>query len=60
MINAFMGYGMGFNEARDLTDSLKAYFEAQLNYNLAIYNYNMALADLTKFTGKEVVPSIKY
>ena len=60
MINAFLGYGMGFNEARDLTDSLKAYFEAQLNYNMAIYNYNMALADLTKFTGKEVVPSIKY
>ncbi len=60
MINAFLGYGMGFNEARDLTDSLKAYFEAQLNYNLAIYNYNMALADLTRYTGQEVVPSIKY
>ena len=60
MVNAFLGYGMGFNEARDLTDSLKAYFEAQLNYNLAIYNYNMALADLTKYMGKEVVPSIKY
>ncbi len=60
MINAFLGYGMGFNEARDLTDSLKAYFEAQLNYNLSIYNFNMALADLTKYMGKEAVPSIKY
>ena len=60
MMNAFLGYGMGFNEARDLTDSLKAYFEAQLNYNLSIYNYNMALADLTKYMGKEVVPSIVY
>lgn len=60
MINAFLGYGMGFNEARDLTDSLKAYFEAQLNYNMSIYNFNMALADLTRYMGKEVVPSIKY
>lgn len=60
MINAFLGYGMGFNEARDLTDSLKAYFEAQLNYNLSIYNFNMALADLTRYMGKEAVPSIKY
>ena len=60
MMNAFMGYGMGFNESRDLMDSLKAYFEAQLNYNLTIYNYNMALAELTKYTGREVVPSLKY
>lgn len=59
MINAMFGYGMGFSKS-DLMDSLKAYFEAELNYNMSIYNFNMALADLTKYTGKEVVPSISY
>jgi len=59
MINALMGYGMGFSKS-DLMDSLKAYFDAELNYNMAIYNFNMSLADLTKLVGREVVPALKY
>ena len=60
IINAMMGYGMGLTQAKDLMDAMKAYFEAKINYCMAIYNYNMALADLTKNTGKEVVPTLKY
>ncbi|MEI6093615.1 MAG: TolC family protein [bacterium] len=60
IINAMMGYSIGATQAKDLMEALKAYLEAKINYCMAMYNYNMALADLTKSTGKEVVPSIKY
>jgi outer membrane protein len=60
IINAMMGYSIGSTQAKDLMDAMKAYFEAKINYCMAIYNYNMALADLSKNTGKEVVPSLKY
>jgi len=60
IINAMMGYGMGLTQAKDLMDAMKAYFEAKINYCMAIYEYNMALADLTKNTGKEVVPTLIY
>lgn len=60
IINAMMGYSIGVTQAKDLMEALKTYFESKINYCMAMYNYNMALADLTKNTGKEVVPSIKY
>ncbi|MBN1114729.1 MAG: TolC family protein, partial [Oligoflexia bacterium] len=41
-LNAAIAYSMGFSEAKDLVESLKAWFEAQFNFNMAIYKYNMA------------------
>ncbi|MCX6112478.1 MAG: TolC family protein [Proteobacteria bacterium] len=60
IVNTMMGYSLGITQAKDLMESMKTYFESKVNYCLAMYNYNMALADLTRNTGKEVVPSIKY
>lgn len=61
MMNTMMSYGMGFNnEVNGLIDSLKAYFESELNYNLSIYQYNMALAELSRVSGREILSSIKY
>ncbi len=61
MMNAALGYGIGTSDdVKDLIDSMKGYFEAKINYSMSIYNYNMALADLSKITGKEVVPSLQY
>lgn len=58
--SAIMGYSMGFTETDSLVKSLEAYFEAILNYYLAIYQFNVTLSNLTKVVGQEVVPSIKY
>lgn len=61
MMNAALGYGIGVSDdVKDLIDSMKGYFEAKINYSMAIYNYNMSLADLTKVTGKEVLSSLQY
>ncbi len=61
MMNAALGYGLGISDdVKDLIDSMKGYFEAKINYSMAIYNYNMSLADLTKVTGKEVLPTLQY
>ena len=60
-MNAALGYGIGTSDdVKDLIDSMKGYFEAKINYSMSIYNYNMALADLSKITGKEVIPSLQY
>ena len=60
-MNAALGYGLGTSDkVNDLIDAMKGYFEAKINYSMAIYNYNMALAELTKVTGKEVISALKY
>jgi outer membrane protein len=59
-MNAMIGYGMGFNDSEKLIDSLRTYFDMKVKHCMAIYNYNMALAELSKLTGREVVPGIKY
>ena len=59
-MNAMIGYGMGFNDSEKLIDSLRTYFEMKVKHCMSIYNYNMSLAELSKFTGREVVPAIKY
>jgi outer membrane protein TolC len=59
-MNAMIGYGMGFNDSEKLIDSLRTYFDMKVKHCMSIYNYNIALAELSKVTGKEVVPAIKY
>lgn len=60
LMNAFLGYSMGTAETDKLTDALKAYFGAKLEYNMSIYNYNMALAQMTKLVGVEVLSRLDY
>ncbi len=60
-MNAALGYGLGTSDkVNDLIDSMKGYFEAKIIYSLAIYNYNVALAELTKVIGKETVSALTY
>ena len=60
LMNVFVGYGLGTVETDKFTDALKSYFAASLEFNMTIYKFNMALAQLTKLVGVEVVPRLKY
>ena len=60
LMNVFLGYGMGTVDTDKLTDALKAYFGAKLEFNMSIYKYNMSLAQMTKLVGVEVLDRLKY
>jgi len=59
-MHASMSYATGNTGAEDMLQALKGYFEAKINFNMAIFKYNMALAELSKAIGEEVVSSIQY
>jgi outer membrane protein TolC len=42
---------VGLAESRDFTDALLAYFNMRFRYLQAIYDYNVAVASLTRATG---------
>ena len=44
-------FAVGLSEARDLTDALLAFFNMRFRYLQAIYDYNIAVASLTRATG---------
>ena len=44
-------FQIGLSEARDLTDALLAFFNMRFRYLQAIYDYNIAVAALTRATG---------
>jgi len=44
-------FAVGLAEARDLTDALLAYFNMRYRYLQAVYDYNVAVAALTRATG---------
>ncbi len=44
-------FTVGLAEARDLTDALLAYFNMRARYLQAVFDYNIAVASLTRATG---------
>jgi outer membrane protein TolC len=44
-------FAVGLAEARDLTDALVAFFNMRYRYLQAVYDYNVAVAALTRATG---------
>jgi outer membrane protein len=44
-------FALGLSEARDLTDALLAFFNMRYRYLQAVYDYNVAVAALTRATG---------
>jgi outer membrane protein TolC len=46
-------FAVGLAEARDLTDALVAYFNMRYRYLQAVYDYNVAVAALTRATGAQ-------
>jgi outer membrane protein TolC len=44
-------FAVGLAESRDFTDALLAYFNMQFRYLQAVYDYNIAVAALTRATG---------
>jgi outer membrane protein TolC len=44
-------FAVGLAEARDLTDALVAFFNMRYRYLQAVYDYNIAVAALTRATG---------
>jgi len=48
-------FAVGTAEARDFTDALLAYFDAHGRYLQAIYDFNVAVAQLSRVVGTEVV-----
>jgi outer membrane protein len=44
-------FAVGLAEARDLTDALVAYFNMRYRYLQAVFDYNIAVAALTRATG---------
>lgn len=59
-LKEMMGYSMGLTETKDLIKAMEADFESKLNYYLAIYKYNVAIAKLSKVVGVELLKNIKY
>jgi outer membrane protein len=46
-------FAVGLAEARDLTDALVAFFNMRSRYLTAVYDYNIAVAALTRATGAQ-------
>jgi outer membrane protein TolC len=44
-------FAVGLSEARDLTDALIAFFNMRYRYLQAVFDYNVAVAALTRATG---------
>jgi outer membrane protein TolC len=44
-------FALGLAEARDLTDALVAFFNMRYRYLQAVFDYNVAVAALTRATG---------
>jgi outer membrane protein TolC len=44
-------FALGLSEARDLTDALLAFFNMRYRYLQAVFDYNIAVASLTRATG---------
>jgi outer membrane protein len=44
-------FALGLSEARDLTDALLAFFNMRYRYLQAVFDYNVAVAALTRATG---------
>ena len=59
MTFAFAAFKTGTGEAKDALEGLAAFAQYFKNYYEAIFNYNMALAELTRLIGAEVT-DLKY
>jgi outer membrane protein TolC len=51
MAAVVQNFSLGLAETRDLTDALLAFFNMQARYLQAVYDYNIAVAALTRATG---------
>jgi outer membrane protein TolC len=49
-------FAVGLAETRDLTDALLAFFNMRYRYLQAVYDYNIAVAALTRVTGATDLP----
>ena len=54
LIQAAFAFNFGLGETRDVIESVSGHAKAQQEYYQAIFDYNMALASLTKNVGNEV------
>jgi outer membrane protein TolC len=51
MAAVVQNFSLGLSETRDLTDALLAFFNMQYRYLQAVFDYNVAVASLTRVTG---------
>jgi len=58
--NATLAYAFGNIGAKEMLDAIKALLEAKLLFNIAIFDYNLALANLSKVCGQELIKDINY
>lgn len=58
--NVTLAYGFGNVKAKEMLDAIKGVLESKLYFNMAIYEYNMAVANLSKICGQELLSDIKY
>lgn len=59
LIAVLQGMTLGLHEAGDLTDALVAYFAAEANYLVAIYDLDMAYANLALATGGDFLDGLE-
>jgi outer membrane protein TolC len=60
LIAVLQGMTLGLHEASDLTDALVAYFQNELNYLNAVYDYDMAWARLALTTGGHFLDGVEF
>lgn len=58
--NATLAYSLGNIKSKEMLDAIKGVLESKLYFNMAIYNYNMAIASLSKICDTELVKEFKY
>lgn len=55
-VSAAQGYQVGTVEPKQLVDALKAYFTARYSRLEAVFDHNLALAQLARISGTELAP----
>jgi len=58
--NATLAYTLGNIGAKEMLDAIKAVLEAKLLFNMAIFDYNLAIANLSKVCGEELLKDLNY
>jgi outer membrane protein len=58
--NATLAYALGNIGAKEMLDAIKAVLESKFVFNMAIYDYNIAIANLSRICSQELVKDINY
>ncbi len=57
LVASLQSYQVGTLETQDLIDAVKGYFAARFSAMQARHDYNVAIADLERIAGRELVPA---